>query len=139
MRAYHDAASGSIERGNTLGDRSTVRQSRYFRQYESGNNVKSLLGTDNLMWDVNKKEGVFSNHAVYDGAKQDYDYGAVAAAQQPPMNGIPAPIQPLNSMAAAQQPLLVPRYGRRASSNNAQQSAAPPSGFATTAVPLKCR
>ena len=38
---------------------------------------------DNLMWDVNKKEGVFSNHAVYDGAKQDYDYGAVAAAHPP--------------------------------------------------------
>ena len=34
--AYHDASSGSIERGNALGDRSTVRQSRYFRQYESG-------------------------------------------------------------------------------------------------------
>ena len=38
LRAYHDAstATGSIERGNQLGDRAVVRQSRYFRQYESG-------------------------------------------------------------------------------------------------------
>ena len=74
MCAYHDAtaANGSIERGNTLGDRSSVRQSRYFRQYESGNNVKDLLGTGHLQWDVNKKEGVFDGHSVYDGAKLDY-------------------------------------------------------------------
>ena len=72
--AYHDvmAGSGSIERGNQLGDRSSVRQSRYFRQYESGNAVKSILGTDNLRWDENKKEGVFAGHAVYDGSRQEY-------------------------------------------------------------------
>ena len=70
--AYHDASAGSIERGNALGDRSSVRQSRYFRQYESGNNVKSLLGTDNLRWDVDQKEGAFSGHSVYDGASQAY-------------------------------------------------------------------
>ena len=37
LRAYHDASTATgIERGNQLGDRAVVRQSRYFRQYESG-------------------------------------------------------------------------------------------------------
>jgi len=92
--AYHDAASGSIERGNALGERSSVRQSRYFRQYESGNNVKSLLGTDNLCWDVERKEGVFQNHAVYDGRKLEYapaTFGAPPPSQQ--YFGAPPPSQ----------------------------------------------
>jgi hypothetical protein len=78
--AFHDKTYGSIERGNVLGDRSSVRQSRYFRQYESGNAVKSILGTDNLRWDVERKEGVFQGHAVYDGSRQEYDNEAAARA-----------------------------------------------------------
>lgn len=102
--AFHDKTYGSIERGNVLGDRSSVRQSRYFRQYESGNAVKSILGTDNLRWDVDRKEGVFQGHAVYDGSRQEYDNEAAARAaadqqtdRQPQTY---APVQP----AATQQP-----------------------------------
>jgi hypothetical protein len=102
--AFHDKTYGSIERGNVLGDRSSVRQSRYFRQYESGNAVKSILGTDNLRWDVDRKEGVFQGHAVYDGSRQEYDNEAVVRAaadqqadRQPQTY---APVQP----AATQQP-----------------------------------
>ena len=90
--AYHDAAADSIERGNALGERSSVRQSRYFRQYESGNNVKALLGTGHLQWDTEKKEGVFAGDAVYDGRRQQYDYDAVVQHQPPPPP--PQPQQP---------------------------------------------
>ena len=103
--AYHDAGSGSIERGNNLGDRSSVRQSKYFREYESGNNVKSLLGTDHLRWDVERKEGVFSGHSVYDGAKQDY---VLAPARSHP----PAQ-QHEQSYQAELQQQSAPRFGRR--------------------------
>ena len=68
MSGLHDS---SIERNNVLGDRSCVRQSRYFREYESGNNVKALLGTENLCWSTTKKEGVFDGHTVFDGRTKD--------------------------------------------------------------------
>ena len=51
---YHDMSVGSQNQGNKLGDRSCIRQSRLYREYESGNN---LLGTSNLKWNPNKKEG----------------------------------------------------------------------------------
>ena len=109
--AYHDRMSGSIERGNTLGERSTVRQSSYFRQYESGNNVKDLLGTGNLKWDVDKKEGVFAGHSVYDGRNLDYK----PAPPQPQYQAPPPP---------PQQP--APKFGRR--SNPAEEQPFPPTG-----------
>ena len=109
--AYHDRMSGSIERGNTLGERSTVRQSSYFRQYESGNNVKDLLGTGNLKWDVDKKEGVFAGHSVYDGRNLDYK----PATPQPQYQAPPPP---------PQQP--APKFGRR--SNPAEEQPFPPTG-----------
>ena len=62
----HDAAAPGLEVGNVLGDRACVRQSKLFRQYESGNAVKGLLGTPNLQWDVNKKEGAYQGHGVWD-------------------------------------------------------------------------
>ena len=117
--AYHDASSGSIERGNALGDRSSVRQSRLFRQYESGNNVKSILGTDNLRWDVDQKEGVFAGHSVYDDKAQKYaavpqNYTAAAPPHQenappPPRFGrrsrgqTPPPPQPQHAATAQPQ------------------------------------
>ena len=54
---YHDMSAGTQNQGNKLGDRSCIRQSRLYREYESGNNVKDLLGTGNLKWNPNKKEG----------------------------------------------------------------------------------
>ena len=49
---HHDAASanGSIERGNRLGSRPCVRQSDIYRQRESGDAMKSMLGQDHLKW-----------------------------------------------------------------------------------------
>ena len=35
-------------------DRSSIRQSKTYRQYESGNAIKSMLGMDHLQWDTNK-------------------------------------------------------------------------------------
>jgi hypothetical protein len=66
---YADAASDQQNIGNTLGDRSCVRQSKYFRQYESGNGMKSLLGSSNLGWSTTEKEGAFKGQPVY-----DFDY-----------------------------------------------------------------
>ena len=63
----HDARAGSQNLGNSLGDRSCVRQSRTFREYESGNTMKGLLGTPNLRWDVRHKQGAYKGR-VHDSA-----------------------------------------------------------------------
>jgi len=62
----HDSMAGTQNQGNTLGSRSCVRQSKLYRQYESGNNVKDILGTPNLRWNTSKKEGAYDGHAIYD-------------------------------------------------------------------------
>ena len=114
--AYHDSTSGSIERGNALGDRSSVRQSRLFRQYESGNAVKSILGTDNLRWDTNQKQGVFAGHSVYDDKAQDY--APVPPPQQyaqPQQQYAQAQPQQQYAPAQLQQSASAPRHGRRSS------------------------
>jgi len=64
----HDNTHASANTGNILGDRSSVRQSKLYRQYESGNDVKGILGTENLQWRTDKKEGVYEGHTVYDHA-----------------------------------------------------------------------
>jgi len=76
---HHDARFGGQNLGNSIGNRSCVRQSKTFRQYESGNTMKGLLGTSHLGWDVNKKQGAYSG-AVYDAAT---DGAARGASQQP--------------------------------------------------------
>jgi len=53
----HDAMQANQNLGNSLGARSAVRQTKFFRMYESGNTMKALLGTPNLAWDTNKKPG----------------------------------------------------------------------------------
>ena len=62
---YHDMSAGTQNQGNKLGDRSCIRQSRLYREYESGNNVKDLLGTSNLKWNPNKKEGKLAYIYIY--------------------------------------------------------------------------
>merc|ERR1719230_303913 len=59
-----------IESGNKLGSRPVVRQSKIYRERESGNAMKSLLGHDNLAWDASQQQGVFSGQSVYDAAAQ---------------------------------------------------------------------
>ena len=72
----------SIENGNRLGNRPVVRQSKIYRTNESGNAMKSLLGQDNLAWDTEKQQGVFSGQAVYDGEAGTYNAGASPLQQQ---------------------------------------------------------
>ena len=62
----HDNSHASANTGNTLGDRSCVRQSKLYRMYESGNDVKGILGTSHLEWNTKEKEGVYKGHHVYD-------------------------------------------------------------------------
>lgn len=67
MRGHtHSLSAETQNQGNVLGDRSSVRQSKFFRQYESGNTMKGLLGSSNLAWNVNEKEGAYKGQAVYD-------------------------------------------------------------------------
>lgn len=66
MAHYHDPSAGTQNQGNMLGGRACVRQSKLFRQYESGNSVKDLLGTGHLQWDTTQKQGAYSGQPVYD-------------------------------------------------------------------------
>ena len=56
----------SIENGNRLGQRPVVRQSRTYRQNESGNAMKAALGHDELAWETDALQGVFAGQGVYD-------------------------------------------------------------------------
>ena len=48
--------NGGQNTGNMIGTRSSVRQSKLFRERESGNEMKGLLGNGDLNWDTNKKQ-----------------------------------------------------------------------------------
>jgi hypothetical protein len=65
--AIHSSASSSQNVGNVIGTKSTIRQSKLFRIYESGNNVKGILGHNNLVWDIHKKQGAYRG-SVYDAS-----------------------------------------------------------------------
>ena len=67
MSSHWNSGSGSQNVGNVIGTKSSIRQSRLFREYESGNAVKGLLGQSSLQWNVNKKEGAYSG-PVYDSS-----------------------------------------------------------------------
>jgi hypothetical protein len=45
--------------GNELSDRPCVRQTRLYRQHESGNAIKELMGQGQLLWDVDHCQGVW--------------------------------------------------------------------------------
>lgn len=62
----HDTSHASANTGNALGDRSSVRQSKLYRMYESGNDVKDILGTSHLQWSTTQKQGVYEGHELYD-------------------------------------------------------------------------
>jgi len=72
MSHWHDSRSASQNVGNHLGSRSCVRQSRLYREYESGNATKALLGQNNLIWETKKKQGAYSGHSVYDHTVDRY-------------------------------------------------------------------
>jgi hypothetical protein len=87
----HISGYGSQNTGNTLGNRSCIRQSRTFRRLESGNAMKGILGHGNLSWDYSRKEGAYRGQAVYDAdigfngaltcATQDRDVGTGAVGR----------------------------------------------------------
>lgn len=62
---YNDPRFGSQNLGNQIGTKSSVRQSKLYRIHESGNTMKQLMGQENLIWDVNNKQGAYSGK-VYD-------------------------------------------------------------------------
>ena len=62
----------SIENGNRLGTRPVVRQSALYRQNESGNTMKALLGHDDLAWETEQQEGVFKGRPVYQAASNRF-------------------------------------------------------------------
>jgi len=69
---WHDARAGTQNQGNHIGDRSCVRQSKLYRKYESGNQVKDLLGQGSLKWNENKKQGAYAGQKVYDHSTADH-------------------------------------------------------------------
>jgi hypothetical protein len=62
----HDPSASSQNLGNFIGTRSCIRQSKLFRQYESGNSMKALLGQPNLAWQTDEKEGAYRGQPVWD-------------------------------------------------------------------------
>jgi len=75
--AFHDPTSGSQNVGNHIGTRSTVRQSKLFRMYESGNAAKEILGQGTLQWNVNSKEGAYTGNVfdAYEGSRNGHALG----------------------------------------------------------------
>lgn len=68
----HDSTAGTQNQGNSLGDRSSVRQSRLYRVHESGNDVKAILGSSNLCWNPDIKEGAYYGQKVYNHMTADH-------------------------------------------------------------------
>merc|ERR1719378_1465106 len=68
FRSPRTSSNASIENGNKLGSRPVVRQSKLYRERESGNAMKGLFGQDHLSWKTEVQEGVFSGQGVYDAA-----------------------------------------------------------------------
>jgi len=70
---------GGIENGNRLGNRPVVRQSKIYRENESGNAMKGLLGQSNLAWDASQQQGVFQGQGVYDIDSRQYTHAGAGA------------------------------------------------------------
>ena len=83
MAHYHDPQAGTQNQGNSLGTRSCVRQSKLFRQYESGNDVKGLLGQGAIQWDVNRKQGAYDGAPVYDATRDAPTFVESVGARAP--------------------------------------------------------
>ena len=60
---WHDPSAATQNQGNQLGSRPCVRQSQLFRQNESGNTMKSLLGSSHLQWDTKHTQGAYDRPA----------------------------------------------------------------------------
>lgn len=78
----------SIENGNRLGERPVVRQSKLYRQNESGNAMKAALGHDELKWETDALQGVFAGQGLYDAESNSVIF---KAKTQPPHATMPTP------------------------------------------------
>ena len=58
---------------NKLTKRPSVRQSRLFRERESGNTMKNLLGQSHLNWDVTRTQGAWDNPVFDHNKPHGYD------------------------------------------------------------------
>ena len=65
---HHDVREANQNLGNSLGARSCVKQTKFFRMYESGNAVKGILGTSNLCWDTTQKQGAYQVRVSFEGS-----------------------------------------------------------------------
>ena len=100
----HDAGTSNQNLGNSLGSRPLIRQSKYFRQYESGNATKSLLGQGNLVWNTDESEGVFKGSKTFDAeASNHYPQAPPSPSSSPPQSSSLAPL-PLPSGPPASRP-----------------------------------
>jgi hypothetical protein len=79
--------------GNVLGDRPCVRQSKLYRQHESGNAAKEIMGQGNLAWDTSKQEGAYKGKAVFDASDRPTTPSTAAApgVVASPSSSVPAP------------------------------------------------
>uniref|UniRef100_A0A7S1CG63 Uncharacterized protein n=1 Tax=Bicosoecida sp. CB-2014 TaxID=1486930 RepID=A0A7S1CG63_9STRA len=59
MSHFHDPGASSQNSGNVLGSRPSVRHTRLFRERESGNAMKCILGTPNLVWEVDPSASAY--------------------------------------------------------------------------------
>lgn len=55
MSHSHDPSAPTQNSGNALGARPSVRHTRNFREKESGNAMKAILGTPHLAWDTDPR------------------------------------------------------------------------------------
>ena len=57
--------------GNKIGSVPCVRMSKLYREKESGNSMKGILGVDHLAWDTDQQQGAFNGMPVYDAASEN--------------------------------------------------------------------
>ena len=103
MRSHQHNGGGTQNQGNTLGDRSCVRQSKLFRSYESGNQVKDILGVGHLQWKTNTKEGAYNGHAVYDHTADGYVHGKTSYSSASSPSSSPSKVAEAEAHRKAQR------------------------------------
>ena len=96
--------------GNVIGDRPCVRQSRLFRQHDSGNTMKDLMGQGHTKWDVNQQQGAYQGKAVYDHNTKDnaaigHHQSHKSAQQEPHPLGDAQPSYGYQQQAPQEQPV----------------------------------
>ena len=90
---WHDPTAATQNQGNQLGSRPCVRQSQLFRQNESGNTMKSLLGSSHLQWDTKHTQGAYDGRPAYDASAHFASTTSVAGryhcARRRPRSSLP--------------------------------------------------